>query len=78
MIEVNSRQARATLSSIIKRVEEGEEVIISRRGKKVARIVPISGRTKALPSLKDFRATIRVKGKSLSASIVEHREEERN
>jgi prevent-host-death family protein len=77
MVEVGSKQARGTLSSIIKRVEQGEEVVISRRGKQVARIVPVSNKTRALPSLKSFRASIRLRGKSLSVTVVEDREEER-
>ncbi len=77
MIEVNSKQARGTLSSIIRRVEQGEEVIISRRGKQVARIVPMSNKSRALPSLKSFRASIRASGDSLSAAVVEDREKER-
>jgi prevent-host-death family protein len=77
MIEVSSKQARGTLSSIIRRVEQGEEVIISRRGKQVARIVPMSNKSRGLPSLKGFRSSIRVTGESLSSVVVKDREKER-
>jgi len=39
MIEVNAEKARGELGSLLKRVEAGEEVVISRRGRKVAKMV---------------------------------------
>ena len=39
MVVVNVRQAKAQLSRLLKRVEAGEEVVIARRGKPVARLV---------------------------------------
>jgi antitoxin (DNA-binding transcriptional repressor) of toxin-antitoxin stability system len=65
MIEVSSKQARGTLSSIIRRVEQ------------VARIVPMSNKSRGLPSLKGFRSSIRVTGESLSSVVVKDREKER-
>ena len=57
MVEVNVKDARSKLSTLLDRVEQGEEVIITRRGKKVARMIqPLA--TQSLPSLKDFRASL--------------------
>ena len=57
MLEVNVKEARSQLSSLLDRVERGEEIIINRRGKKVALLVSPE-RKNTLPSLKDFRASI--------------------
>ncbi|MCG8333681.1 MAG: type II toxin-antitoxin system prevent-host-death family antitoxin, partial [Proteobacteria bacterium] len=38
MLEINVKEARSNLSNILDRVEKGEEIIITRRGKRVARI----------------------------------------
>jgi prevent-host-death family protein len=40
MIEVGAFEAKNTLGSLLDRVERGEEVVITRRGKPVARLVP--------------------------------------
>ena len=40
MIEVNVHQAKTHLSRLLRRVAAGEEVLISRAGRPVARLVP--------------------------------------
>ena len=40
MFEVNTHEAKTHLSRLLRRVAAGEEVIISRSGKPVARLVP--------------------------------------
>jgi prevent-host-death family protein len=77
MIEVNAKKARGELSSLLKRVEEGEVVVISRRGRKVAKMVSFREAPKRLPSLKDFRAGVRIGGEPLGHTVVRSREEER-
>ncbi len=76
MIEVNVNEARSKLSSLLDRVERGEEIIIKRRGKKVALLVSPE-RKNALPSLKNFRASISTKGKALSETVTDLRQEDR-
>jgi prevent-host-death family protein len=39
-MEVGAFEAKNTLGSLLDRVERGEEVVITRRGKPVARLVP--------------------------------------
>ena len=73
MVEMSVKEARSKLSTLLKRVEEGDEIVILRRGKKVARLVPTQGQGRRLPSLKDFRASIRIKGDSLSAVVLAER-----
>lgn len=44
MIEIGAFEAKNTLGSLLDRVEQGEEVVITRHGKPVARLVPNAGR----------------------------------
>ena len=76
-MEISAKEARARLSDLLKRAEKGEEVSLLRRGKKVARLVPANGGQRTLPSLREFRASIRIKGEPLSVAVVRGREEER-
>jgi prevent-host-death family protein len=68
-MEMGAKETRNRLSMLLKRVEEGDEVIILRRGKKVARLIPHQNGAKRLPSMKDFRASIRIRGDSLSRVV---------
>ena len=76
MLEVNVKEARSKLSILLDRVERGEEIVIKRRGKKVALLVSPKNEN-ALPSLKKFRASISATGKSLSEIVIDLRKEER-
>ena len=76
-MEINAKEARAKLSFLLKQVEKGDEIILLRKGKKVARLVPAQERQKTLPALKSFRASIRVKGEPLNNSVMRGRGEER-
>jgi prevent-host-death family protein len=42
---VNIHQAKTHLSRLVERVEAGEEIVIARAGRPVARLVPFSSRT---------------------------------
>jgi len=46
MATVNIHQAKTQLSRLLKRVEAGEEVILARAGKPVAKLVPLAPETK--------------------------------
>ena len=43
MKSVNVHEAKTNLSELLKKVEAGEEIVIARAGKPVARLVPASG-----------------------------------
>jgi len=45
-VEVGIRELRADLSRFIKRVQEGEEIVVTDRGKPVAKITAVEGRSK--------------------------------
>jgi len=76
-MEINAKEARAKLSSLLKRVERGGEVVLLRRGKRIARLVPAERKQGRLPTLKEFRASIRIKGQALSLSVIRGRGKER-
>lgn len=42
-MEVGIRQLRADLSRFVKRVRSGEQIVVTDRGKPVARLVPVEG-----------------------------------
>ena len=44
MTEVGAFEAKNTLGNLLERVSKGEEITISRRGKPVARLVPVNAR----------------------------------
>jgi prevent-host-death family protein len=44
MQEIGAFEAKNTLGTLLDRVERGEEIVITRHGKPVARLVPSSGR----------------------------------
>jgi prevent-host-death family protein len=78
--EVSIRQAREGLRALLAEVQAGEEVVLLRRGKPVARIVPIAGEGQnenRLPKLGTFRASIQLKGGPLGEALAAARAEER-
>ena len=74
MIEMNVREARGNLSALLDQVEQGEEIVITRRGRKIAVLSPLKEARLPLTSLVNFRETVRTTGKSLSGVVVEERE----
>jgi len=76
-VEISAKEARGKLSSLLKKVEKGDEIVVVRRGKQVARLIPFQKKEKHLPQLREFRASIKIKGKPLSATISNSRGEAR-
>ncbi len=56
MTTVSVADAKSHLSELLSHVEAGEEVMITRRGKLIARIVGVGKKYKPLPSLAEFRS----------------------
>jgi len=79
MLSVNVREARETIGKLLDAVIQGEEVVIVRRGKAVAKLVQVEqakGRAK-FPDLRAFRAKL-PPAKTASAELVRRmRDEER-
>lgn len=73
---ISVAEAKAHLSEILDRVEAGEEVVITRRGKAVARLAREGGAPRqAIPSQAAFRASIAkgVKGSTLTTLLDERK-----
>ena len=72
MNTVSLFDAKNRLSALIDQVEEGQEVTITRRGKPVARLVPIAAQAdranRAVEKLRALRQSIAARGKSFSAA----------
>jgi prevent-host-death family protein len=59
MLQIGAFEAKNTLGSLLDKVEEGEEIVITRHGRPVARLVPNSGavdRTQAMAAAARIRA----------------------
>ncbi len=78
MKQLNVKEARSHFSTILSQVEAGHEVVIMRRGKAVARLVPFSVKSRTLPDLQAFRASLRITGDPLSKIVIQGRTEERS
>jgi prevent-host-death family protein len=76
-MEINVKEARNKFSALINQVAGGEEIILTRRGKEVARLVPSPQKKKKLPPLGKFRSSIKLSGKPLSQTVIDGRDEER-
>ena len=78
MNTINAKQARKQLGELIDAAQRGESTVITRRGKQVAELVPVrSRRRRKLPDLSTFRASVKMKGKSMSRTVIAMRAEER-
>jgi len=68
------REARQHLSVLLEEVRKGREVLITDRGRPVARIVPPAQESpRPFSRHARFRASIRLKGRPLSESVSEDR-----
>ena len=68
------REARQNLSALLDEVRKGREVVITDRGRPVARLVPPRGEsTLPFSSHRRFRAGIRLTGRPLSDTVAEER-----
>jgi prevent-host-death family protein len=77
MTVVSIKEARSKIGRLIQRAEHGEEIIITRRGKKVASIQGVPHSRPRLMPQGDFRKSIKVSGSPMSAIVRKNRSEER-
>ena len=52
MAAYNVHEAKTSLSKLLERVEEGEEVVIARHGTPVAKLVPVPHKKRVLGSMR--------------------------
>ena len=76
MLEISVKDARKNLSMLLDKVEHGDEIVITRRGKRVARLITPVQNAK-LPELISFRRQLKVSGESMSKTVIENRKSER-
>jgi len=70
------REARQNLSALLDEVKKGREVVITERGRPVAKLVPPDRpRGKGVPNLAAFRRTMPRLDPLLSATVAEERED---
>ena len=77
MTIVSIKEARSNISRLIGKAEHGEEIIITRRGKKVAVLQGIERKRQQFSPQSDLRKKIAIKGASMSSTVVKNRAEER-
>lgn len=68
------RQARQELTSLLADVRKGREVVITERGRAVARLVPVKPR-RPFPDLGSVRTKTRAIEPPLSQAVIEDRED---
>ena len=72
MESIGIYEAKSRLSELVEKVEAGEPVTLTRRGKAVARIVAVSGkdegidRSTLMKEIRAFSKTVRLRGGRLS------------
>ncbi|GIV69406.1 type II toxin-antitoxin system Phd/YefM family antitoxin [Caldilinea sp.] len=77
MIKVNIKDLREHLAEYIARVEAGEEIIVTRRGKVVAQLIAPGRSRPKFPDLTAFRASIALQGETMSETVVAERRKAR-
>jgi antitoxin (DNA-binding transcriptional repressor) of toxin-antitoxin stability system len=65
---------RKHASSFITEVEHGETIVLLRRGKPIAEVIPFSDKSRKTPSWKQRGIRLQIKGSNLSSAILEERE----
>jgi prevent-host-death family protein len=65
---------RKKASDLLTEVEHGETLILLRRGKPVAEVVPFSDKAQRTPAWKLSGTRLRIQGSDLSSAILEERE----
>lgn len=77
MATVSLKHARQRLGELVDAAAHGETVVITRRGRRVARLVAIDASPEPLPDLTAFRASLHVAGAPLSEAVIAARHEDR-
>ncbi len=73
MKHIGIRQARQALPELVDRAEAGEEIVITRQGRPVAKLVAAPKAARALPSLAEFRAALGSPGTPAATLLREER-----
>ena len=74
MKTVSFTDFRKKASGFISEVEHGETIILLRRGKPVAEVIPFSDSLQGVPAWKKPGIRLKLQGSNLSSAILEERE----
>jgi len=77
MDTVNVQEARRHISELLDRVASGEEVVISRRGKPVAKLAPLTPHEAAFPDREALRNSLPGSDTPASVTVRQLRDDER-
>ncbi|MBM4041319.1 MAG: type II toxin-antitoxin system prevent-host-death family antitoxin [Planctomycetes bacterium] len=78
MTAVNLKEARRRLSELVRAAEHGQATILTRRGRRVAQLAPPGSKTrKPFVDLAALRASVTVKGRPMSETVIAARREAR-
>nr|ADG34827.1 hypothetical protein [Aphanizomenon sp. 10E6] len=77
MTQITIEEATQNLYKLLEQVAKGEQFVLMKEGKEIARLLPPQQEKKVFPSLNSFRKSIVLKGSSMSTTILEERENER-
>ena len=78
MKKVKVNEVREHLAKYLSDAEKGEEIIITKHSRPIARLVPLKSESSEFPDLSKHRHAINIKGRSLSDTIIDQRKEERH
>jgi len=74
MKHVGIKQAREALPDLVHLAEAGEEIVITRQGRAVARLVGAPRAPRTLPTLQEFRSSLGVDGTPAVKLVREERD----
>lgn len=77
MKKVQVNEVREKLAKYLSEAEQGEEIIITKHSKPIARLMPVESKKSEFPDLSEFREKMTVKGKPMSETVTKMRKEER-
>jgi prevent-host-death family protein len=77
MSQISVEEASRNLKKLLEQVATGEEVILVEQGRVVARLVPPTTKEQWLNSVRALRDSVKVKGETLSTTVIAARQEER-
>lgn len=77
MSKISVEEATKNLQAILEQVAKGEEVLLVKDGKIVARIVPPLTREQRIERMAKFRQSIQLKGEPMSQTVIKLRSEQR-
>jgi len=74
MRKAGIREARQDRTGLLDEVRKGREIVLTDRGRPVARLVPVKPQ-RPFPDLKGVRQAAKAGGPTVSQAVLEHRED---